>query len=273
MSTIYALLTRRCNLTCPYCDVKDVNDNYDHEKFINVLRSFNGGITLFGGEPTLYRDRLKSVLYDPGILPKVMTITTNLMIMDDEMIQIFKDCKTIGTSWNPSRFNEKEYETWKKHLSMLSGHLRARVLVTMTFDLLRMDPSDVVDIIATWDNTAIRDVVFENLIDDRCDDKYFEKVDNWLCELYDAACEKKLVVKFTTNMGDQLIRCFDCSQIYHLEPDGTVKPGCPHTGKHVYVPDACYSCDLAGECRPCRLQRYCSFPKKFHNKLLLENNQ
>ena len=128
MSTIYALLTRRCNLTCPYCDVKDVNDNYDHEKFINVLRSFNGGITLFGGEPTLYRYHPRLQLY-------------LLHLMDPFSVD---------------------------QMSLLLILLLLNVLITLT-DVFSMSRTP------------------------------------------------------------------------------------------------CYSCDLAGECRPCRLQRYCSFPKKFHN--------
>lgn len=267
MKRVYALLTRKCNLTCPYCDVKDIEDDYNHDKFTDALREFDGTVTLFGGEPTLYRDRLKSILYDDIINPKITTITTNLMIVDDEMIQILKDCKTVGTSWNPSRFKEKEYEIWKKNLSMLSGHVRVRVLITMTFGLLDMNPLDVVDIIASWDSSAIRDVMFENLVDDKCDDEYFEKVDTWLCNMYDAAHATELTIPLTSNMGDQNIRCFDCSNIYHLEPNGTLKPGCPHTKSKIYIPDECYSCELAGDCRPCRLQKYCSFPKRFHKKL------
>jgi hypothetical protein len=28
------------------------------------------------------------------------------------------------------------------------------------------------------------------------------------------------------------------------------------------VPEECYNCERANICKPCQLQRYCSFPKK-----------
>ena len=262
---VYALLTRKCNLTCPYCDVKGMEDNFNKDKFFNELRKFNGKIVLFGGEPTLYRDRLKDVLYsDIMIRKKISSMTTNLMILDDEMIKIFKDIGSIGTSWNPDRFRDNEYDTWVKHLNIIDGEITVRVLVTMTFDLLNMKPSDVINIISKWNNKTVTSIMFENLIDEKVDKEYFKHVDDWLCEIYDLW---DLPMKFISNPGDEHIRCFDCSEVYHLAPDGTLNKGCPHT-QHLYVPDKCYTCKLSGICSPCRLQKYCSVPINLHKKIL-----
>lgn len=263
---LYALLTRHCNLSCPYCDVKDQKENFNHDKFIDELVKFNGRITLFGGEPTLYRDRLLEVVYNDEIYPKIQSITTNLMVVDDELISVFKTIPGLGTSWNPSRFRNNEYDIWKNNLDRLDGHKQLRVLVTMTFDLLDMSPADVADIMSTWNRNTVASIMFENLVDDLVDEEYFRRVDEWLCKIFDY---RESLPRLITNMGDYCVRYLDCSNEYTLTPDGILKHGCPHI-QAKYVPDACYSCELVGECRPCILQKYCSVPKKLYNKLRAE---
>lgn len=269
---VYALLTRRCNLTCPYCDVKDIEDNFDHDKFINELRYLEGTIVLFGGEPTLYRDRLKEIVYDPMIKNKVRSISTNLMVIDDELIQILKDVGGVSTSWNPSRFRNNEYEIWKTNLDIVNGRITLRVLITLTFDLLNMSPSEAISIMGTWNRNTISDITFENLIDEKVDEDYFDRVGSWLCEIFELRKSMdEFFPKIRCNMGDCSPKMFDCSNIYTLNPDGTWQQGCPHTDKLFYVPDKCYSCELAALCRPCRLQKFCSFPKKLYDKLISEH--
>ena len=74
-------------------------------------------------------------------------------------------------------------------------------------------------------------------------------------------------MKFISNPGDEYIRCFDCSEVYHLTPDGILNKGCPHI-QNLYVPNECYTCKLSGICSPCRLQKYCSVPINLHKKIL-----
>ena len=106
----YAMITTRCNLSCPYCDIKSKDDGWDQDKFMETIRNFNGWILLFGGEPTLYIDRLEHVMYsDPIVSKKIKSITTNLMILNDRTKKVFKDLISGATSWNPSRFTKDEY--------------------------------------------------------------------------------------------------------------------------------------------------------------------
>ena len=269
MKKVYALLTKRCNLTCPYCDVKNMEDDFNHDKFIGELKNFEGMITLFGGEPTLYRDRLKEIVYDDVIGQKPLFMTTNLMVVDDELMEILKKINGSATSWNPSRFRNNEYEIWKDNLDKVNGQVVLRVLVTMTFDVLKMKPAEVADIISTWNRNTVGDVMFENLIDDSVDEEYFRRVDDWLCEIFDM---RDKLPPLISNMGDANFKCMDCSEIFTLNPNGTIVPGCPHKQpiQQMYVPDECYGCDHSMICRPCRLQKYCSVPKKLHQKLLAE---
>lgn len=260
---VYALLTRHCNLSCPYCDVKNQKETFNKDKFFDELRKFDGRIILFGGEPTLYRDRLKSVVYDDQLIrSKISTITTNLMILDPEMMQIFQDIGSVGTSWSPSRFQGDEYDRWLRNIDQINGVMKIRVLCTMTHELLSMNPKDVIEIMKDWNSDTVNDVLFENLIDESVNAEYFRKADDWLCEL--ARCwdlNFRLV-----NAYDVYGRCNDCSGVYTLTPDGELLPGCPHHGEFS-IPIECYSCDLAEVCRPCRLQKLCSFPKKFYDLL------
>ena len=39
--TVYALLTKKCNLSCNYCDVRINNDFFNRELFINILDKFS----------------------------------------------------------------------------------------------------------------------------------------------------------------------------------------------------------------------------------------
>ena len=58
MKELYAVLTNQCNLSCPHCDIKSSElDDYNKELFLNAIKEFDGNIILFGGEPTLYKNR------------------------------------------------------------------------------------------------------------------------------------------------------------------------------------------------------------------------
>lgn len=228
---------------------------------MEYLRAFNGDITLFGGEPTLYRDRLKDVCFsDPYISSKIKSITTNLMIMDDEMLSILESIGYVGTSWSPSRFTDKEYDIWKSNIDLINGKIKVRVLSTMTNELLSLSPDVLMGIISKWNTNTIKDIDFEYYVGPESTPEYFEKCDQWLCEIYKKWDSPVKIVNADRVASGRW--CFNCNDVYSLYPDGTVKNGCPHN-LEPRVPDECYSCDRSDKCRPCMLQSYCSYPKKF----------
>jgi len=256
----YALITTQCNLSCPHCDIKDQDDHYNEKAFIDQLVNNPGVITLFGGEPTLYEDRLKTIINHPGIKDQKMSITTNLVHLTPNIIEMLKQIKSIGTSWNPNRFTDKEYQYWLDNLQVLKSEgFKVGVLITLDRDLISMNSSEVMDIFRSWDSDVISSIRFEQVVADYTSKEWFDQVDNWLCQLREL-WDIKIINKL-----DQLVFNwnYDCSNVYTLYPDGTRWQGCPHI-QYRYIPTECYSCPHSDNCNPCILQKNCSFPKKYY---------
>lgn len=260
----YAMLTRHCNLSCPYCDVKSMKDDYDQDAFMNAIREFDGSILLFGGEPTLYRDRLKHVMYsDPEVSKKIRSMTTNLMILDDELMSIMGDLKSVGTSWNPSRFRNGEYEIWKHNLDAINGRFKFLIIITMSSDLLQMDPDDIIDTIKSWNSNSISIIAFEHYVGPEADPEYFNACDELLCEIYKRWGNTPIEFRNVRMVRGYKYNYF-CNHTHTITPNGVIKLGCAQNQYNTRVtPVECYTCERSGICKPCRLQRYCSYPKKF----------
>ena len=259
---VYALVTTNCNLSCPYCDAKNSIDNYDREKFINALDDFDGNIILFGGEPTLYPDRLIDIfLSRPSINNKITSISTNLISFDDRVLTIFNIIGSISTSWNPSRFLDNEYKIWLNNLHILSNKIpdvRVRILITMTDELLDIDSLSFNRIVSEWDKSIIKDIRFEYYVGDETNPNYFDRCDNWLCDIYKGW--NSCIDIDNTKHGREIY--YDCRNVFTLYPNGFIRNGCHH-GNNIIIPNECYTCDKINICKPCQLQKYCSYPKKF----------
>jgi hypothetical protein len=67
--------------------------------------------------------------------------------------------------------------------------------------------------------------------------------------------------------------CFDCSEVYTLYPNGTLRKGCPNFEGEIYMPTKCYICNISETCMPCRLHKYCSYPHKFAKLLEERRNE
>lgn len=256
---LYAIPTTHCNLNCNHCYIKNSPETYNREKFIEVLNSFIGEIILFGGEPTIYKDRMFDVINDnlSSINSLIGSISTNLMILDDDLITLYKRIKYVSTSWNPTRFKPDEYQTWLSNCKRLSDNdIRYIIMVTLTDDLLSLTPREFLDITLAWKTPNVKLIKFEHYVGDT-GPEYFTNVDAWLCKLYK---EWDSPIKF--EMIDR-VSCwnFNCNEVYTLFPDGTIVNSCPHNIKAI-VPSECLTCERANECRPCKLQPYCSYPKQ-----------
>lgn len=253
---LYAELTTKCNLSCPYCVIRDMDDKFDHDKFIDQLINFDGVITLFGGEPTFYKDRLMEVFYHKDIRSKITGITTNLIRLDDDIINILYDLKSFATSWSPTRFNDIEYKRWLDNLNSFDKEkVNIHVLSTMTNELLDIKPKELFDIMREW--KSVTSIDFEHYVGDYATPEYFERSDNWLCDVYSNwDSDIRMINK------ERKTWCYMCNREYTLTPDGTLHNKCPHLMQMV-IPDKCYDCDYSDQCIPCRVQKYCSRPHKF----------
>lgn len=278
--TIYAVVTQKCNLSCNYCDIMDneVKETYNRDEFLaQLLNARQDYVILFGGEPTMYVDRLT----ESFITGSVNAISTNLMHTEPlEAAQSLlrhlglPEVK-VTTSWSYDRFripnntglSAMTYLNWRENMRKFKD---VEVLVTMTDDLLNIHYSDFFNIANDWDCSGIR---FEYLLSDNPSEEYYQKADKWLCELY-----KRWDIKSSFVNADMISTNglkFDCTNVYTLMPNGELYNGCPHIviqHRTPMVPEKCYGCELVKECRPCKLQKYCSYPKEFAKLVRSDKN-
>jgi sulfatase maturation enzyme AslB (radical SAM superfamily) len=256
--TLYAVVTNHCNLSCRHCNIKDSADSYDEDKFLSRIKEYDGDITLFGGEPTLYKERLMKVLSTN----KITSISTNLINLDDDLIKQYKDIY-VATSWNHSRFIDAQYQIWLRNLKTLEAHgITCMVLITLTDDLINSNINDFINMVKLWakEYKAIDSIMFEQLIDNDKTEDFYRLVDEWLCRIYKLWKENDIEIENSIlyKLGNWK---HDCTQISTLYPDGSTVQGCPHRSR-IYVPSKCLTCSAVSKCRPCRLQQHCTYPKK-----------
>ncbi len=86
-------LTNRCNLRCTYCYERKLNTELGSmsdeitDYTINFIKQKNNAdiVYLFGGEPLLYKDKIKT--FACSIKSNYCVITTNGMLLDEEFIK------------------------------------------------------------------------------------------------------------------------------------------------------------------------------------------
>ena len=269
--TLYALITEQCNLSCYHCDVKKAAHYSTHEKFneqlfIQRIKQFNGDIILFGGEPTLYLTRMEAAI----ATGKVTAISTNLLILNEELLGLYKDLR-IATSWDVERFRyPKQLSTWQNNLQLLANYgLTCSVIVTLTRPLLQRHVPTIAGFIKRLEQCkAVTNVQFEYLLDANLPHGYYTNVEEWLVEMHEAWQEKDIQIENT------IVRkpwYYDCDAVFTLYPNGQSKKGCPHQQQQYYAPDECYVCDKVTVCKPCQFHQVCSRPNKLFSALESEN--
>lgn len=262
MKHLYAIPTWNCNLKCPHCFIENRLEIFNRDKFLEELNKFDGDITLFGGEPSLYLDRLYDVFNsnkESGI-SKIQSVSTNLINLPNNLIDVYKEIGYISTSWNPNRFIENNnYETWIKNCRSISkASIPYTIMITLTDSLFELEIEFLLELIKSWVQPGLEKIKFEHYIGEEATPEYFKRVDDWLCKLYeywDIPVELEMCQRVCNWY-------YDCSEQYTLTPDGILHHECPHMSQF-NTPVECLNCERVGICRPCRLQKYCSYPKKF----------
>lgn len=259
MKKVYVIPTYNCNLNCPHCDLHLKKDNFNN-LFYETLNNTNieQGI-LFGGEPTLYRDRLIKCLETK----KIQSISTNLLILDNELISLYKKYNlSISTSWNPTRFTKHQYKLWYNNLKLLEiNNLSCIIMITLTENLLTYPFFE--NKLKEWNLLkSVKGILFEPLLDYNMKIDLHQRTDDWLCQLYNNwyYSFENIIINKVKNWK------YDCSDVYTLNPSGILNKGCPQAEKFFILND-CLNCKLAGICKPCSLQHICSFPKKLYEKV------
>lgn len=98
ISILTVFLTNKCNLHCSYCWETHKCDEYmNDDLFTKIISDYLSNnvspktLCLYGGEPTLNIDALKKLLsYGEKLNNIKICITTNLVHLNDELIDIFK---------------------------------------------------------------------------------------------------------------------------------------------------------------------------------------
>lgn len=259
VKTLYAIPNYECNLDCLYCKLKDKRIKYDSERFLEAINNFDGEIILFGGEPTLYSDRFKAII-NTG---KISSITSNIVDISEDCVYDSRHNR-IATTFRPSN-------KWIDNLKKISriNDYGIRILFTLTDELLHNNPGNIINSLLFLKNNEcnIDSVLFEQLLDPNKTESFYEEVDKWLYNIHFVYGIEDLGIQSV--IVDQILDGwhFDCRNVYTLEPDGTIKPGCPQREQY-NVLTKCYTCKKANKCQPCMLQTKCVYPHKFGNEVL-----
>ena len=265
ISTLYAVPWFDCNLTCPHCNVRKTTSEFNIDKFKEVLSTVDAEhVVLFGGEPTLVWAHFISIL-ETG---KVNSISTNMVVypytfVHSSLIPVLKEHNlSIATSWNKTRFNDVQFTQWLMNLKELtSANIDVTVLITLTQDLLAGPLSDVLNVLGKMERAGVKKFLYEPCIGSgECN----KKADKWLCKFHD-----EYKGGMTNLLEEKLDSWFcNCDDVYTLLPTGELRKGCPDSFEveKQFCSD-CLNCDKVDKCRPCILQKTCSYPKKLAEKL------
>lgn len=256
MKVLYAMITKRCNLSCPHCDIKrNQEEDYDLDLFLKNLKEWGGYRILFGGEPSIVPIRAQKAL------PFCDSISTNLVNTPPNLFYAIKEQRIpIATSWNPQRFTKNQYQAWLMHVEELSKTNEITCLITLTSDLIEADGTKQFYDMLSRAKDSIFYIQFEQLHDPSRDQSFYDRVDEWLVSMYHTVKDDPVINKFPQFQPDAEWR-FDCSQVYTMYPDGSIHYGCPeYTTTNIL--QKCYQCKHVAVCQPCRLQFCCTRPNK-----------
>lgn len=278
MKTVYIVPTWKCNLNCSHCDVHNKEDGADNilawnDNFLGAateLGSFKEPDTvhiLFGGEPTLLPpDKLYNIIK----FAKIDCISTNFVeISRVNLLTIKRENIAVATSWNAGRFYDKDlYQCWLNNLNWAKelGIKNIRVLITLDPTTIN-SPFKTIQALEDMEKAGVAEFLFEPWVpvasyQERNIPGVFEEADKFLSYIHRSykGNMKNLIIDKVKNWN-----C-DCSQVFTLEPSGSLIKGCPMF-KGINTPDECVTCLHGHVCRPCMLQKFCSYPKEFAKEL------
>lgn len=269
MFNVYMTPWYDCNLACPHCDVRLMDKTSNYAQFMLSFKNMcdhkaeTDTYILFGGEPMLYPDRFKEIISSR----KIDCVSTNMLLWKKEYTDMFRYTNiSIATSYNPQRFTESQYELWLENLSSVSKNcIDVLVLITLTKDLFEKPLEEFLKVIDDLDIAGVKAFTFEPYIGEV---EVNGEADEWLISFYKEFLKLNLNIKCSIVEKLDNWNC-DCSYTMTLNPVGKLSKGCPQFTQ-VQVPENCLTCDNAHVCRPCVLQKTCSYPKKFA-KWLKEN--
>lgn len=274
MKEIFVCFDFTCNLNCPHCTLKDITPQryldkvYNTMRFIRMVNDETLTFNLFGGEPLLLKDEELKIFEEFFDNTKIILSTNLLSKLTPYKIKLMKKVEDVNTSWNPKRFTNEQYQHWLKQLKILNDNdISYSVMITLTKDLIQMNPLDFYNLVCSWEKC--RNIDLKQMIGDLTND--FEAVDEWLCRLYDIWKFKKPLNLIFNEIkqiieGKRIWKNY-CKTTTTIMPNGYLKDGCPY---YEYEPQKpfCYQCEYYPICKGgCNIQEKCTFPKKLYEKI------
>ncbi len=258
MKQLYAVPWYDCNMNCPHCEIHKIDIEEHFYSFLSKLmecRTNYSHIILFGGEPTLYEDKLEEIIE----LGAVDCVSTNLLNLPQSLLESKLD---IATSWNYRRFTPSQYSLWLDNLQQCHNYgLDTLVMITMTRDLLESDFNDFLEVLNDIEYTGGKKFLLEHYIGE---DDVNDLAELWIDKVYmnyKGSMTNILAEKLKTHLWG----C-DCSRFDTLQPTGEITHGCPQY-KPIHPLKECLTCKMSGKCNPCALLKSCSLPHKTYKRL------
>lgn len=274
MKEVFVCFDFMCNLDCPHCTLKLIPQHRQLDKIYQTMKIVRENNTnqmtfnFFGGEPLLLKDEELHIFEEFFHNTRIIVSTNLLSKLTPYKIELLKRVEDVNTSWNPLRFTEEQYKMWLKQLDILiQNDIPYSVMVTLTDDLIKQSPQSFYERVLSWKscrNIDLKQMIGDDLID-------FNKVDEWLCELYNIWKETK-PLNLLFNEVSQVVdrkRIWKqyCETTTTIMPNGYLKDGCPY---FEYKTDKsyCLACEYYPICKGgCNIQERCTFPKRLYEKI------
>lgn len=157
---MYLKITENCNLSCPFCYVKQKQNVMSLETAVSAIEAYRPEEVIFhGGEPLLYPKRTLEII--DHFPDQVFSITSNLILpLTDERLEVLDRCY-VATSYSIDRFPNSELEqVFKENVAKVREFTPVTLLVTLSEKQLEMPPAEL---IKKLDEIGYDNILFERM--------------------------------------------------------------------------------------------------------------
>ena len=183
---------------------------------------------LFGGEPMLLSEEDLTKL-EPLITSRHLTINTNLLDIDDFHFNFLRKADSIDTSFDLNRFrNPYEVHKFLLNLDKLKEfNMKFNIMTVLDKNILDMGVDKFLNIIKSMQPKHLELKIFIGP-----DEPDFEKVDDFLCEMFHNwntdICNLMFVEIARMILWGRKWKDYCYGKNYTLFPDGRIRMGCPY---------------------------------------------
>ena len=272
IKNLYICPSFACNLSCSHCYLRLIKLPKNIDAVCNTLSKvleYNKDVKfdLFGGEPMLLSEEDLTKL-EPLITSRHLTINTNLLDIDDFHFNFLRKADSIDTSFDLNRFrNPYEVHKFLLNLDKLKEfNMKFNIMTVLDKNILDMGVDKFLNIIKSMQPKHLELKIFIGP-----DEPDFEKVDDFLCEMFHNwntdICNLMFVEIARMILWGRKWKDYCYGKNYTLFPDGRIRMGCPYANEF-YEKKECKYCEFYNVCEGgCHIQPFCRFPKKLYKEM------